>query len=128
MGYAELGLTEQVDWGELASYETPYVIWANGAAADVLDWDTAITSLELPETLSASFLGAAVLELTGRGQATGWFAMLNDLRRMAPVVQKQTFLLPDGTLTRAPDQALSAAVQKWRQWSYYHLRYKDIPS
>ena len=94
----------------------------------MLDWENAAASLELPDTLSASFLGAAVLELTGRGQATGWFAMLNDLRRMAPVVQKQSFLLPDGTLTQSPDQALSAAVQKWRQWSYYHLRYKDIPS
>ena len=87
-GYAELGYTEQPYWAELISFETPYVIWANDAATDVLDWDNAVESLELPEQVSASFLGAAVLELTGRGDDTAWFSFLNELRREAPVVQK----------------------------------------
>ncbi len=41
---------------------------ANDAAAETLDWDAAAEALDLPETISASFLGAAVLELTGRGR------------------------------------------------------------
>ena len=63
--------------------------------------------LDLPEngTISASFLGAAVLELTGRGEQTPWFAFLNELRRMAPVVQKKTYMLPDGTYRRPQDPA-----------------------
>ena len=125
-GYAELGYTEQPYWAELISFETPYVIWANDAATDVLDWDNAVESLELPEQVSASFLGAAVLELTGRGDDTAWFSFLNELRREAPVVQKQSCLLPDGTLTQTPENVLSENIQKWRQWSYYKLRYKEI--
>ena len=125
-GYAELGYTEQSGWAELTSFETPYVIWANGAAAEVLDWENAVSALELPETISAAFLGAAVLELTGRGGATNWFSFLNSLRREAPVIQKQSYLLADGTLTQTAGDSLSAAIQQWRQWSYYKLRYKEL--
>ena len=125
-GYAELGYTEQSGWAELTSFETPYVIWANGAAAEVLDWENAVSALELPETISAAFLGAAVLELTGRGGATNWFSFLNSLRREAPVIQKQSYLLADGTLTQTAGESLSAAIQQWRQWSYYKLRYKEL--
>ena len=125
-GYAELGYTEQEGWAELTSFETPYVIWANNAAAEALDWENAVAALELPEQISASFLGAAVLELTGRGDDTAWFSFLNDLRREAPVVQKQSCLLSDGTLTQTADESLSAAIRQWRQWSYYKLRYKEI--
>ena len=125
-GYAELGYTEQERWAELISFETPYVIWANDAAAEILDWENAVSALDLPEQISASFLGASVLELTGRGDATSWFSFLNDLRREAPVVQKQSYLLSDGTLTQTASESLSAAIQQWRQWSYYKLRYKEI--
>ena len=127
-GFAELGFTEQAGWAELISFETPYVIWANDAAAEALDWESAAAELALAEETSAAFLGAAVLELTGRGDDTAWFSFLNDLRREAPVVQKQSYLLSDGTLTQTADGALSAAIQQWRQWSYYKLRYKEIHS
>lgn len=144
LGYAELGLEVAVKEDDrqdpLCSYETPYVIWANDAAADVLDWENAVKALDLPEngTLSASFLGAAVLELTGRGGESAWFAYLNELRRQTPVVQKKTYMLMDGTyvLERDLDQwspengpsggDIRTSVQKWRQWSYYKLRYKDV--
>ena len=127
-GFAELGFTEQAGWAELTSFETPYVIWANDAAADVLDWESAAAELALAEETSAAFLGAAVLELTGRGDDTPWFTFLNTLRRSAPVVQKQFYLLSDGTKTQTPDDILSADIRRWRQWSYYKLRYKEIHS
>lgn len=77
-----------------------------------------------------------MLELTGRTGESPWFDFLNDLRRTAPVVQKQAVMLSDGTLV--PDlaqwaaedptgQTLADQILQWRQWSYYHLRYKDIP-
>lgn len=141
LGYQELGfpvaLAEEDREDPFCSYETPYVIWANDAAAELLDWDRAVEALDLPEngTISASFLGAALLELTGRGEQTPWFAFLNELRRMAPVVQKKTYMLPDGTYRRPQDpaedfpndQQVQDAILQWRQWSYYHLRYKEIP-
>ena len=122
LGYRELGFTEEANWSELTSYETPYVIWANDAAAETLDWENTVTGLGLQETVSASFLGAAVVELTGR--ETAWSAFLNGLRREAPVVQKEVYLL--GTVTGTPEKSLVDNILKWRQWSYYKLKYQEF--
>jgi len=132
LGYRQLGLDvlPGPDGQEnLAAYETPYVVWANGAAAAALDWDRAVAALELPEDgrLSACFLGAALLELTGRGKETPWFTFLNALRRQVPVVQKTALLSREGTsLTAEPGTKLAADLAKWRRWSYYKLQYKDV--
>lgn len=144
LGYAELGsevaLAEDDRTDPLCSYETPYVIWVNDAAAETLDWEQAVADLELSENgeLSASFLGAAILELTGRTGESPWFDFLNQLRRVVPVVQKKTYMLPDGTYVKERDldqwtpesgasgQEIRELVLKWRQWSYYKLQYKEI--
>ena len=87
------------------------------------------------EAISAAFLGATVLELTGRGGESPWFDFLNQLRREVPVVQKDTYLLSGNMLfsqedldadDSEPGQALRDALSKWRKWSYYKLRYKDV--
>ena len=132
LAYAQLGsevaLPESEREDTLCSYETPYVIWANDAAAQVLNWEDAVESLDLPQTnrLSASFLGAALLELTGRGQESPWFSFLNQLRRELPVVQKKTYMTMDGTFTSLITSSQQEMIDKWRQWSYYKLRYKDV--
>ena len=125
---SEVGLPEEERVNTLCSYETPYVIWANDAAAEALDWESAVEGLDLPETnrLSASFLGAALLELTGRGEESPWFAFLNQLRRELPVVQKKTYMTMDGTLTPLITSDQLSMIDQWRQWSYYKLRYKEV--
>lgn len=138
LGYRELGMAQDDVWDRLTSYCTPYVIWANDAAAETLDWENTVNALELPritEAISAAFLGATVLELTGRGGESPWFDFLNQLRREVPVVQKDTYLLSGNMLfsqedldadDSEPGQALRDALSKWRKWSYYKLRYKDV--
>lgn len=114
----------------LRSYETPYVIWANDAAATALDWDTATAALDMPKdgTISACFLGATVLELTGRADESPWFQFMADLRREYPVIQRETVVLPDGTVTTldALEQSGRDLLSKWRCWSYYKLKYKAV--
>ena len=140
-GYAELGSEVSIPENErediLCSYKTPYVLWANDAAADTLNWNEAVAALELPEdgVLSASFLGSVLLDLTGRAGESPWFDFLSSLRRIAPVVQKKTYILADGSvlpqriLNEQTDEAsmeLKDAVRKWRCWSYYKLKYADV--
>ena len=140
-GYAELGsevtAAENDRTDILCSYKTPYVIWANSAAAETLDWDSAVASLELPEdgVVSAAFLGSTLLDLTDRTGEDPWFDFLGSLRRTAPVVQKKTYILADGTvlpqriLNEQTDEAAAAlkdAVHKWRCWSYYKLKYQTV--
>ncbi|WP_325200563.1 LTA synthase family protein [Oscillibacter sp.] len=111
----------------LTAYQTPFVIWANEAAAEALDWENAAEALDLKETVSACFLGAAILELTGRGEESPWFSFLNELRRELPVVQKNTCQLADGSVTDTLTAKQQELVQKWRRWSYYKLQYKEVP-
>lgn len=133
IGYRQLGLdvfSGPEGQENLRAYETPYVIWANDAAAEVLDWESAVEALDLPESgqLSACFLGAALLELTGRGETASWFAFLNQLRRQVSVVQKTACVSAEGGAFAGPAGDLAEEIAKWRQWSYYKLKYKEIPS
>ena len=130
LGYRQLGVDVfpgPEGQENLAAYQTPYVIWANDAAAEALDWDRAAEALNLPETVSACFLGAAVLELTGRGEESPWFAFLNELRWELPVVQKTICQTADGSVIGELTAQQRDLLQKWRQWSYYKLQYKEIP-
>lgn len=128
LAYRELGVTDKPLWNELTSFETPYIIWSNEAGAEILDWDSTVKSLDLPDDgrISAAFLGATVLELTGREGNTSWFSFLNNIRREVPVVQKQTFVTADGAVTEQLEESFEREIDKWRKWSYYKLRYKDI--
>jgi len=132
-GYRELGLdvsqTEDNGIRPFFACETPYVIWANDTAAEALNWEKTVETLDLPrgESLSAAFLGAAVLELTGRGEEAPWFQFLNGLRRLSPVVQRELLQTPDGAVSQvseAEGTELGRQISKWRCWSYYKLRQK----
>ena len=114
----------------LCSYETPYVLWVNDAAAEVLDWNAAVSALELPadRRLSACFLGEAVLELTGREQDTAWFSFLGELRRELPVVHIKLCEDASGQVRALSSLSpeLQTAISRWRCWSYYKLQQKEL--
>lgn len=129
LGYKELGLdvasADQRD--PFSPYKTPYVIWANGPAAEALDWDRAVEALDLQESVSACYLGTAVLELTGRRNESPWFFFLSELRRELPVVQNNLYQLADGSVTEALNEEQQDLLRQWRRWSYYKLQYKEVP-
>lgn len=133
-GYQEAGISltpeENGTDSFLRAYETPYVIWANDAAAEALDWPAAAEALQLPQDgrLSACYLGATVLELAGRAQESAWFQYLTELRRELPVIQKETVMHADGSITTVDEleQTQKDLIAKLRNWSYYKLKYKDV--
>ena len=127
-GYAELGLpAASVAGGEdpYAAYTAPFLIWCNDAAAEALDFENAIEALDLPADgrISACYLGAAVLELTGRGEVSPWFAFLNEMRRELPVLHNGFYESADGSISTEPTAEQAALVSRMRCWAYYKLRY-----
>lgn len=131
LGYKELGIdvfSATEGQGNLTAYKTPYVIWANDAAAEALDWDNAVQALDLPEdrVISAAYLGALTLELTGRREESPWFSFLNEMRRELPVVQNQICVPMDASAGMTPTETQIRLLEKWRNWSYYKLIYKDV--
>lgn len=107
----------------LEAFETPYLIWANDAAADAIDWDTQAAEMQLPETISACYLGASVLELVGRAGEDPWFGYLCELRDQYPVMTADAVMTSDGTLSAIDslDEAAMAPLEKYWQWAYYRL-------
>lgn len=127
-GYAELGLpAASVTGGEdpFAAYTAPVLFWCNDAAAEALDFANAIEALDLPADgrISACYLGAVVLELTGRGEVSPWFAILNEMRRELPVLHNGYYEGADGEITTEPTAEEAALVSRMRCWAYYKLRY-----
>lgn len=127
-GYAELGLpAANVAGGEdpFAAYTAPVLFWCNDAAAEALDFANAIEALDLPADgrISACYLGAVVLELTGRGEVSPWFAFLNEMRRELPVLHNGYYESADGEITTEPTAEEAALVSRMRCWAYYKLRY-----
>lgn len=130
-GYVELGLPAGDASGAedpFAAYTAPFLIWCNEAGAELLDFDSAIEALDLPGDgrISACHLGAAVLELTGRGEVSPWFAFLNELRRELPVIHNGAYLDADGQLSFELDAKQAELVSKMRCWTYYKLKYGTV--
>ena len=121
--YRELGLSAADDAADnFTAYETPFLIWGNDAAASKLTFSAQALGLPADGRISACYLGAAVAELTGRGDSTAWLAFLNQLRREVPVMQNGLCVLSDGTVTAETPES----VKQYQYWSYYKLKDKKV--
>ena len=130
-GYIELGLSAAEIYGgedPYAAYTAPFLLWCNEAAAQELDFEAAIEALELPGDgrISACYLGAAVLELCGRGEVSPWFGYLNEMRRELPIIHGGVFETADGALTTELSGEQAQLLSKMRCWAYYKLRYGTV--
>ena len=129
--YRELGLEiAQLDDAQdpFIAYETPFVIWCNDAAASELDFSDRAAALELPadHVINASYLGATVLELTGRKDEDPWFSFLCDLRRELPVYHSGKGETADGQLFTETPESLQEPLRKLENWTYYRMKYKTV--
>ena len=130
-GYIELGLSAAEIYGgedPYAAYTAPFLLWCNEAAAQELAFEAAIEALELPGDgrISACYLGAAVLELCGRGEVSPWFGYLNEMRRELPIMHGGVFETADGALTTELSGEQAQLLSKMRCWAYYKLRYGTV--
>ena len=126
--YKELGLPMADETGNssddpFCAYEPPYLVWANDSAAEELDFEKTVKSLDLPEDgiISANYLGAVLLELTGRGEEDSFFQYLNETRRELPVVSGGRYKDADGNIITKLSEDQKELVSKLQRWSYYRL-------
>ena len=122
--YRELGLSiGETDTTDeiLDTYKTPYLLWANKAYAPDCDFD----SLDLPETISSNFLGAAVYELTGMTGTDPYFDTLEELRRSLPVISHGVYVDGTGTVSTETTDSQEEILRRLAWWKYYRL--KDEP-
>ncbi|MCL2664547.1 MAG: LTA synthase family protein [Defluviitaleaceae bacterium] len=97
----------------------PYFIWANDAARGIIE--TACLQTPLPRVMSAHYLGALILQLTGMDEADVLLKFLNEIRNKYPIVTEDQFTdaagnLSDIDLYRQTDIALHKA------WGYHRIK------
>lgn len=126
--YKELDLPMADETGNssddpFCAYEPPYLVWANDSAAEELDFEKTVKSLDLPEDgiISANYLGAVLLELTGRGEEDSFFQYLNEMRRELPVVSGGRYKDAAGNIITKLSEDQKELVSKLQRWSYYRL-------
>lgn len=116
--YEELGIhfdlsTEQ---GMRDYYATPYLIWANDAAKDLLELDF---TGEAP-TVSPGYLMNVLFEVLGwKGPAFMQFT--DSIMEHMPVVHSGHYYIEDGVYTREPDAAGRALLRDY-EWAQFYLR------
>ena len=126
-GYSRLGMAGDALEYDFNTYDPPFFIWANEEAKEILDWNRILEHIEIPEYLSASFLGAAIMEITGLADDSPWFSYVNDLRREYPVAWQGEYLDSQGNLLYSLPSQGAEQFSKWRKWAYYRLQCKKIP-
>lgn len=131
MCYRALGMEmtdDRESEGWLDAYAPPFVMWANDAGAQALDFGTLAARLGIPEDgkISASFLGAAVLDAVGCGESDPFFAFVNSLRRELPVVQRGTAIDAQDAYHAEIPAGLADTVQEYQDRTYYRMKYETI--
>lgn len=127
LSYKALGMElapGQNSASSFASFETPFLIWANDQAAQLLDFSQAKEALDLPENplLSVNYLPGMLLELTGRGETDPFYQFLNQMRRQLPVVHKAGVLDSLGTYTSQVPSQYEKLVNDFKILSYYRIK------
>ncbi len=124
--YTELGVPiEQTDpEGIYNLYSTPYVIWANDAAKEILDQDFQGEGT----VISQCYLMNELFDLCGwKGNA--WMQYQNDIRKEIPVVHRKKFLLVDGVITQDISEELNERrLERVRVEFYWRYNMQEYES
>ena len=120
--YAELGVNvdENSPEGCRNLYSTPYLIWANAAAKQVLGFDFTGEG----RTISPCFLMAELFDCCG-WDGPAWTQCQRQLRQTVPVVHRQQLFVEDGVWT---DELSAAAQAQYNDYctAEYYVRKKIL--
>lgn len=105
---------------ELRFYSTPYVIWANDSARELLK-----LSEKSEMTISSHYLGALTLEMLGLDDIDPYYVFLNDLRTKLPVISRH--YIYDGNQSYKKNDYAGEHLEdleKYYRWQYYRITQK----
>lgn len=107
----------------LGLYETPYLIWENDAANALCNIEQAERVAQLPDSgiISANYLGALLVEVTGMDGLSPLYDTMNALRREVPVAAKNIYVDAEGVYSELPPEGQPDIAQWLQSWQYYKL-------
>lgn len=113
--YEELGISFEGDEGFYNYYCTPWLIWANDAAREVIG-DSYATGDR--GSFSPCFLSAELFDLLG-WEGSAQINALRDLRESADVIHATGMVREDGVLTTEPSAGTAEKIEDYKKLEYY---------
>ncbi|MBR4308694.1 MAG: sulfatase-like hydrolase/transferase [Oscillospiraceae bacterium] len=102
-------------------YTTPYVIWANDAAKEILGNDFTGTG----PTISQCYLMNEVFDICG-WVGNSWLQYQNEVRKELPVIQRKKWLMVDGAITpEYPAELNEKRLQRLRVEFYWRYNMSE---
>lgn len=95
-------------------YSTPYLIWANDAAKDVLGFDF----IGEGHTISPCFLMTELFDCCG-WDGPAWMQYQREMRETIPVLHFRTMYMEDGLLTSTLSESAQTLLDEYRIVEYY---------
>ena len=114
--YADLGISLDVstEEGFRNYYSTFYLVWANQAAKETLDWEAAGQGPDL----SPCFLMDQVFRLCG-WEGSAYMQAQRDIAKALPVLHTTGWVEEDGVLSPQPSPAAKAMTERFQNVSLY---------
>lgn len=105
------------------SYETPYFIWANEAAAKSTGISKNMSAIKENENniISSYHLGSMTAEIIGFNNLSMLFDYINDMRKIIPAANESFYITPSGEITDSCDSDTQELINKYRRWIYYKI-------
>lgn len=107
----------------LNTYKTPFLIWQNDSAKELIDLKQASENINLPEdmTISSNFLGTYLMNLLNFDYLSPLWKFSNGLMEHIPIITEYFYKTYYGVITEElPDYELNY-INTFKGWTYYKL-------
>lgn len=104
----------------LNTYETPYFIWSNEAAKDLLEQQGKVVPEGEAQKISSNYLGTELLDYIGI-KDSAYFNYLDDVKALLPVITGRFYKTGSGDFTETLSDDEKALLNNYRNLQYYML-------
>ncbi|TYQ18078.1 UNVERIFIED_CONTAM: phosphoglycerol transferase MdoB-like AlkP superfamily enzyme [Acetivibrio alkalicellulosi] len=109
----------------LNMYETPYFIWSNNAAKELLNTQGITPAVGEAPYISTNYLSLVLLDYIGI-DGTQYFHYLRDLKDMFPVITSRFLKIDDGVFTENLSKDDKEIISEYIKLQYYMLFEKSV--
>jgi phosphoglycerol transferase MdoB-like AlkP superfamily enzyme len=104
----------------LNTYETPYFIWSNKPAKELLEQQGKVVPVGEAQLISANYLATELLNYIGI-KDSDYFNYLNNVKASIPVITNRFYKTSDGNFTENLSDKDKDIISEYRNLQYYML-------
>ncbi len=105
------------------TYKTPFLIWENDSAKDIVDIEENAKNILFPEnmTISSNFLGSAFMKLLGYDYISPLWQFSNTIMESFPVITEYFYVNSENEIIDTLDENDREHINQLKGWTYYKI-------